>query len=255
MFFSTVSHGKVAYCWKTTPRRASVPVTGTPSKATRPASGCRKPAARLSSVDLPQPLGPRTLTNSPERRRSRRRRRPRGGCCRDRSRRTSVGAGRRVAHRTTRSCQRTVAPSPAGRSGPSRAAESPISTMPARCRRTGRSSAPSAIIAPRPGRPRSARPPRRSPRRRRAPPGRPTKICGTVRGTHDPAEQLEPLAPEGASRTHVEVVDRRHALVDHDDGREERGVDEDREAGGLADAEVGDHQRDQRDRRQRAEAS
>ncbi len=65
MFFSTVSHGKIAYCWNTTPRRASGPVTCSPSTSTSPESVCRKPAARLSSVDFPQPLGPSTLTNSP----------------------------------------------------------------------------------------------------------------------------------------------------------------------------------------------
>src|SRR5690606_3654320 len=46
-------------------RWAGTPVTSTPSSTTRPASGAVRPAATRSSVVLPPPLGPRTLTVSP----------------------------------------------------------------------------------------------------------------------------------------------------------------------------------------------
>jgi len=39
--------------------------TGTPSTATVPRVGLRKPATALSSVDFPQPDGPMMETNSP----------------------------------------------------------------------------------------------------------------------------------------------------------------------------------------------
>src|SRR5918992_4269215 len=41
------------------------PVASSPSTSTRPASGRSSPAMTLNSVDLPQPLGPITETNSP----------------------------------------------------------------------------------------------------------------------------------------------------------------------------------------------
>src|ERR671914_2742934 len=41
------------------------PVASSPSTSTRPASGGSSPAITLNNVDLPQPLGPITETNSP----------------------------------------------------------------------------------------------------------------------------------------------------------------------------------------------
>ena len=41
-------------------------VMSTPSTVTDPASGVSKPATTLSSVVLPEPLGPRMVSSSPE---------------------------------------------------------------------------------------------------------------------------------------------------------------------------------------------
>src|SRR6516225_3363351 len=49
------------------PSRGSAPLTTLPSISTSPALGLRKPVARLSKVDLPQPLGPITATISSSR--------------------------------------------------------------------------------------------------------------------------------------------------------------------------------------------
>src|SRR5271165_2978841 len=46
------------------PSRRSTPFAGRPSTSTSPDVGLRKPMARLSKVDLPQPLGPTTATIS-----------------------------------------------------------------------------------------------------------------------------------------------------------------------------------------------
>src|SRR3984957_19684735 len=46
------------------PSRRSVAFVGRPSSRTSPAVGLRNPIARLSKVDLPQPLGPTTATIS-----------------------------------------------------------------------------------------------------------------------------------------------------------------------------------------------
>src|SRR3990170_5864194 len=43
------------------------PVTSAPRRRMRPASGCSKPAIIRSVVVLPQPLGPRSVMNSPSR--------------------------------------------------------------------------------------------------------------------------------------------------------------------------------------------
>ena len=64
-FSLTVSHGKTAYCWKTTPRSGPGPVMRWPSTATEPVVGSRKPAMVFSSVVLPQPEGPSRQMNSP----------------------------------------------------------------------------------------------------------------------------------------------------------------------------------------------
>ena len=42
-----------------------MPASGSPKMRTLPADGASRPAATLSSVDLPQPVGPTTETNSP----------------------------------------------------------------------------------------------------------------------------------------------------------------------------------------------
>ena len=58
---------------------------------------------------------------------------------------------------------------------------------------------------------------------------------------------------ERARDAHVDRADLRDALVHDDHAGEERGVEQDHGLRDLADAEVDDHERDQRDRRQRAE--
>src|ERR1700682_562685 len=65
MFSTTFSHGKTPFSWKTKIRRASGPVTGSPSTSTSPEVASRNPATMLSSVDFPHPLGPTRQTNSP----------------------------------------------------------------------------------------------------------------------------------------------------------------------------------------------
>src|ERR1035437_9851093 len=45
--------------------RGSMPVTGVPITRTSPAEGLAKPVIRFRVVDLPQPVGPTTATNSP----------------------------------------------------------------------------------------------------------------------------------------------------------------------------------------------
>ena len=66
-FSRTVFHGSSAGDCGTRPiflsREAAV--TLSPSIVTVPESASRRPATTLSSVDLPQPLGPITDTNSP----------------------------------------------------------------------------------------------------------------------------------------------------------------------------------------------
>jgi hypothetical protein len=42
-----------------------MPLSGSPNTLTLPEEGCSRPAPTLSSVDLPQPVGPTTETNSP----------------------------------------------------------------------------------------------------------------------------------------------------------------------------------------------
>src|SRR5688572_7286064 len=65
MFRSTVRQGRMANSWKTTPRSRPGPVTGRPSTSTLPRVGVTRPARMPSSVDLPQPLGPTMVRNSP----------------------------------------------------------------------------------------------------------------------------------------------------------------------------------------------
>src|SRR3954452_5423106 len=47
-------------------RAGGMAVMSTPSTSTRPASAVSKPATTLSNVVLPEPLGPRMVSNSPE---------------------------------------------------------------------------------------------------------------------------------------------------------------------------------------------
>ena len=64
-FLRTLSHGNRAESWNITSRSGPGPFTALPSTVTAPASGCSRPATRLSSVDLPQPDGPSRQMNSP----------------------------------------------------------------------------------------------------------------------------------------------------------------------------------------------
>ncbi len=66
MLSHTVSQGKVASSWNTTPTPSgTLPATGLPSKVTVPSVGTDRPDSTSSSVDLPQPDGPTTEKNSP----------------------------------------------------------------------------------------------------------------------------------------------------------------------------------------------
>ena len=57
-FSSTVNQGNSAYSWNTMPRSAPGPQMGWPSTRMRPVLGFTNPAAMLSNVDFPHPLGP-----------------------------------------------------------------------------------------------------------------------------------------------------------------------------------------------------
>ena len=61
----TVCHGKSVGCWKTMPRSAPGPWTGSPLTSTSPVVGVKKPAIILRMVVLPHPDGPTSMTNSP----------------------------------------------------------------------------------------------------------------------------------------------------------------------------------------------
>src|SRR5712691_7986878 len=66
MLSHTLSHGKLASSWNTTPTPAGTSSpTGLPSKLTVPSVGAVRPASVSSSVVLPQPDGPTMVTNSP----------------------------------------------------------------------------------------------------------------------------------------------------------------------------------------------
>jgi len=64
MFCSIVSQGNSVYDWNTMPRSGPGAVTGAPSSITRPVLGESSPATMRSSVDLPQPDGPRRQMKS-----------------------------------------------------------------------------------------------------------------------------------------------------------------------------------------------
>lgn len=61
----TVRQGKVASCWKTKPTLSPTPRTGSPTTSTSPSEGSSNPLTSVNVVDLPQPVGPTTATNSP----------------------------------------------------------------------------------------------------------------------------------------------------------------------------------------------
>src|SRR5438128_942587 len=66
MLSHTLSQGKLASSWNTTPTPAGTSSpTGLPSKLTVPSVGAVRPASVSSSVVLPQPDGPTMVTNSP----------------------------------------------------------------------------------------------------------------------------------------------------------------------------------------------
>src|SRR5215467_8920189 len=61
----TVRHGKSTGDWKTTPMSRRGPMIGVPWSFTSPRLAGSNPARIFRSVDLPQPEGPTTATNSP----------------------------------------------------------------------------------------------------------------------------------------------------------------------------------------------
>ncbi len=137
MFFSTVSHGKIAYCWKTTPRRWSGPVTV--DAVARDLAGVRTQEAgghveqrRLAAAggaEHADELTGRDVEGDPvedvEAALAGAEAEPdvvEGDRCRARG----------AAHRTTRSCQRTVTHIASRSSRSITSAEIPIRTMPAK---------------------------------------------------------------------------------------------------------------------------
>src|SRR5215475_5135053 len=65
MLSRTVSQGKQASSWNTTPTPSGTSVIVWPSNATLPSVAVTRPAISSSIVDLPQPDGPTTAKNSP----------------------------------------------------------------------------------------------------------------------------------------------------------------------------------------------
>jgi hypothetical protein len=61
---AVVFHGSSAYSWNTIPRSAPGPVILRPDTMISPEVGLSRPATRRRKVDLPQPDGPITETNS-----------------------------------------------------------------------------------------------------------------------------------------------------------------------------------------------
>ncbi|CFW12448.1 Uncharacterised protein [Bordetella pertussis] len=60
-----MSQGNSAASWNTTPRSGPGRATAPPPTRSSPPDGASNPAIRLSRVDLPQPDGPSSATNSP----------------------------------------------------------------------------------------------------------------------------------------------------------------------------------------------
>src|SRR5690606_14248239 len=69
----------------------------------------------------------------------------------------------------------------------------------------------------------------------------------------DAAEDLRIGRAKRPRNANEDRVDLRDALIHHDDASEERGIEKDNDLGGLADAEIDEHQRNERDRRQGTE--
>ncbi len=65
MLSLTVRHGSVASCWNMYPTVRGIPVTGVPATVTLPPLVGSRPEISDRVVDLPQPVGPTTATNSP----------------------------------------------------------------------------------------------------------------------------------------------------------------------------------------------
>src|SRR5439155_18375248 len=61
----TLRQGNSASVWNAKPMPGWMPWTGAPITRTCPADGAARPVTRFSVVDLPQPVGPTTATNSP----------------------------------------------------------------------------------------------------------------------------------------------------------------------------------------------
>ena len=64
---TTLRHGSRFACWNAMPAIFTGPLTSAPAIATVPAVGRCRPVTRRIRVDLPQPDGPTTATNSPRR--------------------------------------------------------------------------------------------------------------------------------------------------------------------------------------------
>src|SRR4051812_27359014 len=65
MLSMTERHGSTASDWNMYPTPDGMPRTGAPSTSTSPLEGGSRPDTSDSVVDLPQPVGPTTATNSP----------------------------------------------------------------------------------------------------------------------------------------------------------------------------------------------
>ncbi len=96
MFPRVLRHSSSAARWNTKPISRCGPFTGWPSSSARPREARTSPAATLSSVDLPQPDGPRIETNSP-------------GATSSETPATASVVFRRVTKRTATSSKRTAA--------------------------------------------------------------------------------------------------------------------------------------------------
>ena len=62
---SAVRHGSSVGFWNAMPAMLSGPATSRPLTMTVPAVGGHSPVTTFINVDLPQPEGPTTATNSP----------------------------------------------------------------------------------------------------------------------------------------------------------------------------------------------
>ena len=65
MFRSIVIHGSMVGFWKAMPTRSALAATSRPPTMTTPVVGCTSPLTSRKMVDLPQPDGPTSATNSP----------------------------------------------------------------------------------------------------------------------------------------------------------------------------------------------